>query len=80
MNGSLATSKRPADVKATARGARTIVADDAGQSWSVDSSGVFPKWRLTHARGGAPSSDALKPDLRQIDVRSSTADADSVGT
>ncbi|SAK75832.1 hypothetical protein AWB78_03336 [Caballeronia calidae] len=62
------------------RGARTIVADDAGQSWSVDSSGVFPKWRLTHARGGAPSSDALKPDLRQIDVRSSTADADSVGT
>jgi hypothetical protein len=55
------------------RGARAIVADGAGQSWSVDSSGVFPKWQLTRAGGAAPLSDALKPDLRQIDTRSSTA-------
>ncbi|MFM0199389.1 transglutaminase domain-containing protein [Paraburkholderia fungorum] len=55
------------------RGARAIVADGAGQSWSVDSSGVFPKWQLTRAGGAAPLSDALKPDLRQIDARSSTA-------
>jgi len=55
------------------RGARAIVADGAGQSWSVDSSGVFPKWQLTHAGSAAPLADALKPDLRQIDARSSTA-------
>ncbi|BAO88336.1 transglutaminase-like domain-containing protein [Caballeronia cordobensis] len=55
------------------RGARAIVADGAGQSWSVDSSGVFRKWQLTHADGAAPLQDALKPDLRQIDVRGSTA-------
>ncbi|SAK82363.1 hypothetical protein AWB75_05241 [Caballeronia catudaia] len=35
------------------RGVRAIVADDAGQSWSVDSSGVFPKWQLTNAGGEA---------------------------
>jgi hypothetical protein len=35
------------------RGARAIVADDAGQSWSVDSSGVFRKWQLTNAGGVA---------------------------
>ncbi|SAL83079.1 hypothetical protein AWB74_06479 [Caballeronia arvi] len=35
------------------RGIRTIVADDAGQSWSIDSSGVFPKWQLTNASGEA---------------------------
>jgi hypothetical protein len=55
------------------RGAHAIVADGRGQSWSVDSSGVFPKWQLTHAGGSAALSDALKPDLRQIDARSSTA-------
>jgi hypothetical protein len=55
------------------RGAHAIVADGAGQSWSVDSSGAFRKWQLTHAGGAAPLSDALKPDLRQIDARSSTA-------
>lgn len=55
------------------RGAHAIVADGAGQSWSVDSSGVFPKWQLTHAGGAAPLSDALKPDLRQIEARNSTA-------
>ncbi|KXU87089.1 transglutaminase [Caballeronia megalochromosomata] len=55
------------------RAARSIVADGAGQSWSVDSSGVFPKWQLTHAAGAAPLSDALEPDLRQTGARSSTA-------
>jgi hypothetical protein len=55
------------------RGARSIVADDAGRSWSVDSSGVFPKWQLTHAAGAAPLADALEPDLGRIDVRISTA-------
>jgi hypothetical protein len=28
---------------------------------------------LTHAGGAAPLSDALKPDLRQIEARNSTA-------
>ena len=55
------------------RGTRAIIADDAGRSWSVDSSGVFPKWRLTHADGAAPLSDVLRQDLRQIDVSGSTA-------
>jgi hypothetical protein len=55
------------------RGALAIVADGAGRSWSVDSSGVFPKWQLTHAGDAAPLSDSLKPDLRQIDARNSTA-------
>jgi predicted transglutaminase-like cysteine proteinase len=55
------------------RGARSIVADDAGRLWSVDSSGVFPKWQLTHAAGAAPLADALEPDLGRIDVRISTA-------
>jgi predicted transglutaminase-like cysteine proteinase len=62
---------RPAASKR--RSAHAIVADDAGQSWSVDSSGVFPKWQMTHVGGVAPLSDALKSDLRQIDARSSTA-------
>ena len=64
-------ARRPATAKR--RGVRSIVADDAGQSWSVDSSGVFRKWQLTRAASAAPLSDALKLDLRQIEVSSSTA-------